>query len=755
MRGRGSWVLLVQLVAYATVFMVPVLLVSILSYAALVDNARDAVLTSHLELVNQLRATTEREFDQLHTVVLQIQENPALARYRVQDDLVAGRRVIESLKNYALPNALVRNVFLYYRGGKYLFSDQSTFLPAIYINHVHRYDSWSESQFLYDISYLSAPRIVIDRLTVVQERVRTPVAIYMAPLPTGVDIGPPVKVVFFVIDLERMSERLDELAAAAGLPIAIFDRAGTLVASSRTMTAEGLVLVTRNFDASARHEADDHRIIESTSDFPPWRYVAVVAEDSVISALPRLRARFVTILGIVVCVGIVVIVLMTRVTYRPIRMLRVYAQEVSSVQRADRSEIETIRAALDDTVQAATRLEREMITTRPSMGEQLLREILSGRVRDPAELDGRSGANTLCLPGPFFVVALIHIPPHSSFRDRESVAIAVSRATLSGAEANSFPAVDQDTVIAVCSLAASDSVRLQETMRAVHDTAATGLGAPVSVSAGAVRRDLREMPSSYREAKIALDFRHAGMNDDVLLYTDLLPEHLADFRYPMTAIEDLAAALHSGDAPRADYAVDAIVRFVRSERPPVFVVRQLRYDVLGVLTRAGRPPGGDPSCAIPGPDDLASLMEVDLIGDFVSSIRRQAAEVAARRAQEVTDSSPDARGARIVEYIRRHFADRAFSAGRVAEQFGVSLSSLTRIVKDRKGITFSEYVGDLRLGKAKRLLQSTDMSLEQVTRTVGYFNVSSFVRKFRTETGMTPGAYRRMEQERGVTRDHG
>ena len=84
MRGRGSWVLLVQLVAYATVFVVPVLLVSILSYAALVDNARDAVLTSHLELVNQLRATTEREFDQLHTVVLQIQENTALARYRAE-----------------------------------------------------------------------------------------------------------------------------------------------------------------------------------------------------------------------------------------------------------------------------------------------------------------------------------------------------------------------------------------------------------------------------------------------------------------------------------------------------------------------------------------------------------------------------------------------------------------------------------------------------------------------------------------------
>ena len=49
--------------------------------------------------------------------------------------------------------------------------------------------------------------------------------------------------------------------------------------------------------------------------------------------------------------------------------------------------------------------------------------------------------------------------------------------------------------------------------------------------------------------------------------------------------------------------------------------------------------------------------------------------------------------------------------------------------------------------KAKSFLSNTDMPLRMIVEKLGYSNESSFIRKFKDATGMTPGEYRR--QSRG------
>ncbi|MNC84018.1 DNA-binding transcriptional regulator AraC [compost metagenome] len=44
--------------------------------------------------------------------------------------------------------------------------------------------------------------------------------------------------------------------------------------------------------------------------------------------------------------------------------------------------------------------------------------------------------------------------------------------------------------------------------------------------------------------------------------------------------------------------------------------------------------------------------------------------------------------------------------------------------------------------KAKSILESTLKPLKVVSEEVGYYNVSSFIRRFKQLTGMTPGEYR-------------
>jgi transcriptional regulator GlxA family with amidase domain len=83
---------------------------------------------------------------------------------------------------------------------------------------------------------------------------------------------------------------------------------------------------------------------------------------------------------------------------------------------------------------------------------------------------------------------------------------------------------------------------------------------------------------------------------------------------------------------------------------------------------------------------------------------------------------------------------RVVSASRIPER------TLKRRFKAATGSTFIEYVQNLRIEEAKRLLETSAMNTEDISAEVGYDDYSFFRRLFKRLTGLTPGAYRRMFQ---------
>jgi transcriptional regulator GlxA family with amidase domain len=57
-----------------------------------------------------------------------------------------------------------------------------------------------------------------------------------------------------------------------------------------------------------------------------------------------------------------------------------------------------------------------------------------------------------------------------------------------------------------------------------------------------------------------------------------------------------------------------------------------------------------------------------------------------------------------------------------------------------------DYVQNLRIEEAKRLLESSDQPVEEICFTVGYEDPSFFRRLFKRRTGVTPARYRRVFQ---------
>lgn len=82
----------------------------------------------------------------------------------------------------------------------------------------------------------------------------------------------------------------------------------------------------------------------------------------------------------------------------------------------------------------------------------------------------------------------------------------------------------------------------------------------------------------------------------------------------------------------------------------------------------------------------------------------------------------------------------------LVQRSGMSRRSLERRFARATGYTPIAYVQALRIERAKRLLEETALSVEQVSFALGYENVAYFRRLFRRTTRLTPGAYRRKFQ---------
>ena len=80
----------------------------------------------------------------------------------------------------------------------------------------------------------------------------------------------------------------------------------------------------------------------------------------------------------------------------------------------------------------------------------------------------------------------------------------------------------------------------------------------------------------------------------------------------------------------------------------------------------------------------------------------------------------------------------------VAEKVEMNPTYLGKIFKDNTGVYFSEYIINLRLAQAKKLLMDTNLNLTDISTQVGFNSTSYFATCFKKNVGMTPVKYRNM-----------
>ena len=96
-------------------------------------------------------------------------------------------------------------------------------------------------------------------------------------------------------------------------------------------------------------------------------------------------------------------------------------------------------------------------------------------------------------------------------------------------------------------------------------------------------------------------------------------------------------------------------------------------------------------------------------------------------------------------YVYENFREK-ITMKDICSALGRTKSAICPAFKEKYGITVMDYLTELRIEEAKKMLTETDMSVHEISDEVGFSDTSYFSKVFLKSTGASPSHYRRKDQ---------
>jgi Response regulator containing CheY-like receiver domain and AraC-type DNA-binding domain len=95
------------------------------------------------------------------------------------------------------------------------------------------------------------------------------------------------------------------------------------------------------------------------------------------------------------------------------------------------------------------------------------------------------------------------------------------------------------------------------------------------------------------------------------------------------------------------------------------------------------------------------------------------------------------------QYIQQNYS-KPISLEEVSGVAGFNASYFSTLFKKESGVSFMDYLAEIRMNRAKELLRETSLSVAAVCEQVGYSDLKYFAKNFRKTTGVKPNEYRKL-----------
>lgn len=303
----------------------------------------------------------------------------------------------------------------------------------------------------------------------------------------------------------------------------------------------------------------------------------------------------------------------------------------------------------------------------------------------------------------FFVVLPDHIPENKGYY--EWFGQQMNKYSIS--TAYQIEIVEDMLIYLVCT---------DEPARELEKKIATLAKGNVQVGIGDLTTDVSKLRQSYQQAKER---------------RNKLPGNKGRNSYPERELMSLKEAVKDGDSTRAILLLDEISDYMKDT--DVTIVTGILWDVSRIF--------GIDRNKVLGEKGRANIAINDFCKQFLEDMKKKV-ELAPKPIQEKASGYRKRDIVDVLSYVHEHYLDDNFSVKGMSAYFETSVSNLSHFFKKNMEVTISQYVEQIKLERAKEMLQSSDKKISEIAETLRYANSTVFIEMFKKYEGVTPGVYR-------------
>ena len=267
-----------------------------------------------------------------------------------------------------------------------------------------------------------------------------------------------------------------------------------------------------------------------------------------------------------------------------------------------------------------------------------------------------------------------------------------------------------------------------------NDIHQMGVG-KVRIGMSQVYTDPLMIDCAYREALSVLDHVvNGGVNDFCCCWERVVRE-VTFFLPDASALQKLTEALHEKDFKEAKKQFYHILHGCRVNECTAENRVYIRYAVVQRLVEYLNEENTVENTVF-----LKQCLNIDM-GD-----EREFAQSVINIMKHCLETKEEDNFARMIKFIEHNYGRSDLTYEEVAAVGGVNKTYVSKLFRTRLGMSYIEYLTAVRMERTATLLRTTDYSINDIVRMVGYLDSSSFRRCFKEKYGISAADYRKRER---------
>ena len=306
----------------------------------------------------------------------------------------------------------------------------------------------------------------------------------------------------------------------------------------------------------------------------------------------------------------------------------------------------------------------------------------------------------------------------------------------------SFPYLDK--MVVLLSLYEKDNImKVIKGLNEVCKIFECVFGSTISIGIGRIYKDINEIRFSYRSAQSALGYRQILGNGKTIYIDDLEPDNSIQLKFEdQDEIRFLNSIKLSGE-DNIRKTVGSIFKKIEESLVQIEKYRIYLMEVLTSMLKLTQSHNievnnifGDEFNFYTYLDEFNSIEEIKewfilkaiMLNEIIKKERVNSSKILVEKAKE---------------YIKINYSDYEISVEKLCSNLHVSPTYFSTIFKKETDMSFVNYLTDVRLDEAVKLLNTTDDKTYIIATRVGYQEANYFSYVFKKKFGISPSRYRK------------